>query len=81
MRSSLSEHMEKVKMNRQCTLRSEWIRLLAEIDLDSIYPGEMIFNLTGQAGSLAFVCPAPFRMEGRPMIRYGKKRAVCSNLD
>jgi hypothetical protein len=37
---------------------------------ESFYPGEMIFNLTVQAGSLGFACPAPFRWKQTPRVQY-----------
>jgi hypothetical protein len=60
--SPLIAHMEKVKINAQRTPKSGWLRFLVkEILTAFIYPGELIFNLTEQAGSLGLACPAPFR--------------------
>jgi hypothetical protein len=37
------------------------VSVFGQEESESSYPAELIFNLTAQAGSLRFACPAPFR--------------------
>jgi hypothetical protein len=60
LRSKLSVHIERVNIHQQSPV-IRMVPVFGQGESEKIYFGELIFNLTEQAGSLGLACPAPFR--------------------